>query len=318
MRSSARSAICTRCSNPPAPAASCVSPAARLTASSCSRVQPMSLHRRRPRTAPLRGAPRSREARRTRALASADRAQTQRPRTDAARAMNPEQVRQIFEHLRAANPHPQVRAAVPFAVRTAGRGDPVGAGDRQERQSGDASRCSEGAPTPQAMLKLGLRASSATSVPSDCTTPRRSNILATCRMLVERTAARCRASARRSSHCPAWDARPRTWCSTWLSASPRWRSTRTCFGSPIAPGWRAAPTPRAVEDELLRVIPAEFMQPRASLADPARPLHLQGASAGVPALPDRALVRVCGKDDPLDGKAPATCSKIARASVCLL
>ena len=38
----------------------------------------------------------------------------------------------------------------------------------------------------------------------------------------------------------------------------------------------------------------------------------------VPALPDRALVRIRRKDDALNGKAPAICSKIARASVCLL
>ena len=43
----------------------------------------------------------------------------------------------------------------------------------------------------------------------------------------------------------------------------------------IAPG----KTPRAVEDELMQVVPRPLPAPRPSLADPARPLCLQGAQA---------------------------------------
>ena len=56
----------------------------------------------------------------------------------------------------------------------------------------------------------------------------------------------------------------------------------------LAPG----KTSLAVELALEKVMPAEFKHARASLADPARPLRLQGAQARMLALRDRAAVRV--------------------------
>ena len=54
--------------------------------------------------------------------------------------------------------------------------------------------------------------------------------------------------------------------------------------------------PRAVEEELLRVIPAEFLQHAHHWLILHGPLHLQGARARMPALSDRALVRIPRQD----------------------
>ena len=51
-------------------------------------------------------------------------------------------------------------------------------------------------------------------------------------------------------------------------------------------GLSSGKNPLEVEADLLRVIPAAIRRAGAPLADPARPLRLQGAAAGVSALPD--------------------------------
>ena len=51
----------------------------------------------------------------------------------------------------------------------------------------------------------------------------------------------------------------------------------------LAPG----KTPLEVELRLEKVVPTEFMLPRPSLADPARPLHLHGAQATLRGMPDQ-------------------------------
>ena len=60
----------------------------------------------------------------------------------------------------------------------------------------------------------------------------------------------------------------------------------------LAPG----KTVRAVEDKLVKVCPAEFKHGRAPLADPAWPLRVQGAQAGMSAMSGTRLVRVPTQD----------------------
>ena len=67
----------------------------------------------------------------------------------------------------------------------------------------------------------------------------------------------------------------------------------------IAPG----ATPRAVEDALVRRVPAGAAARRASLADPARALRVQGARAGVLALRGRRMVQVSRQDPTSCGEA---------------
>ncbi len=60
----------------------------------------------------------------------------------------------------------------------------------------------------------------------------------------------------------------------------------------LAPG----KDPLAVELKLLEVIPDEIHDARASLADPARPLHLPGAPAAVREMRDRRSLQMAGQD----------------------
>ena len=60
----------------------------------------------------------------------------------------------------------------------------------------------------------------------------------------------------------------------------------------LAPG----ETPLAVELGLEKVIPSKFMAARASLADPARPLHMFGPQAALRDLPDQRPVPLAGED----------------------
>ena len=206
--------------------------------------------------------------------------------------MSPGEGPQIFEQLRAANPAPrsellydspfELLIAVILSAQATDKG--VNLATRAlfrdaPHAAGDASNS-------------GWPASSATSAPSACTTPRRATSWPPAGCWWSATAARCRASARPSKPCRAWGARPRTWCSTWLSANPRMAVDTHVFRVANRTGLARGDNPRAVEDELLRVIPRGVHAARASLADPARPLHLQGARARLSALPDRALVRI--------------------------
>ena len=63
--------------------------------------------------------------------------------------------------------------------------------------------------------------------------------------------------------------------------------------SGLAPG----KTPRAVEDGLNRIVPCALQAARAPLADPARPLCLQGADAGLPGLCRARSLPLQGQDD---------------------
>ena len=67
----------------------------------------------------------------------------------------------------------------------------------------------------------------------------------------------------------------------------------------LAPG----KTPEQVEEQLLQDHPAGISAPRASLADPARPLCLQGAQAGMRALHHRRHLQGGGQDQRDSGAA---------------
>ena len=55
-------------------------------------------------------------------------------------------------------------------------------------------------------------------------------------------------------------------------------------------------TPREVEDGLMKIVPDALHAPRPSLADPARPLRLQGAQSRMRALRDRRPLPLQGQD----------------------
>ena len=98
--------------------------------------------------------------------------------------------------------------------------------------------CSVCAPTPQAMLALGLAGLKRHIRTIGLFNSKAKHILATARRWSNATAAMCPASARRWKRCPGSGARPRTSCSIPPSASRPSRSTRTSSASPTAPASR--------------------------------------------------------------------------------
>ena len=88
------------------------------------------------------------------------------------------------------------RAAIRHAVRTADRGDPVGAGHRQERQSRHARAVPRRADAGGHAQARAWRASNATSAPSASSTPRQAISWRPAGSWSSATTARCRVTAR--------------------------------------------------------------------------------------------------------------------------
>ena len=213
--------------------------------------------------------------------------------------------------------HAKIGAALPHAVRAADRRDAVGAGDRQERQSGDARVISSRPDTARDAETRARRPEAA--YPHDRPVQRQGaqhHRDLPPALLDAAMAGSCTARARkRSKVCPESGAKPQTWCSMLLLASTPWRSTPTSTGSPIVPAWHAGTTPRAVEDGLLRVIPAEFL-PYAH-----HWLILHGryiCKARIPDCPGTARLRlgaeIRGQDRRRESSLPARAARVRRCA----
>ena len=105
-------------------------------------------------------------------------------------------------------------------------------------------------------------------------------------------AARCRATAKRWRHCPASGRKTANVVLNTAFGEPTIAVDTHIFRVANRTGLAPGKTPRAVEDQLLERAPDGIPARRAPLADPARPLRLQGARPDCAALRDRALVRV--------------------------
>jgi hypothetical protein len=180
---------------------------------------PGRLHRDAARAGARADQPRTKTARatrRTRASRPAQRAPTRARRAKGRRARarcgrrEPAKRRAIFRAAARRESRAAHRAALPHAVRTAGRGDPLGAGHRQERQQGDGRpvprspirrpRCSRWAsPDSRHIKSIGLYNSKA------------KNIIATCRGAGERHGGEVPRTREALERCRASAARPPTW-----------------------------------------------------------------------------------------------------------
>ena len=69
--------------------------------------------------------------------------------------------------------------------------------------------------------------------------------------------ARCRATAKSSWRCPAWDKRRRAWCCWPPSATTRSPWIRMFSGFHVASAWPTRRRPRGVEKQLRDVLPRE-------------------------------------------------------------
>ena len=221
------------------------------------------------------------------------RRQARRPLFDAGRdrrAVNREQVFEFFRRLAEANPSPTTELEY--------RATPISCWSR--------SCCPPRRPMPASTSRPG-RCSSTSKRPSRWSNSARSalrdaiktiglfntkakNVIALSQGADRRSRRRsARAPAKNCRSFPASAARPPTSCSTPRSARRPSPSTRTSSASATAPASRPARRRRgrsqAREDR-----PAAVPPRRPPLADPARPLHLQGAAARMLALPgDRPL-----------------------------
>ncbi len=125
-----------------------------------------------------------------------------------------------------------------------------------------------------------------TSRRSACSTRRRRTSSPRRAFWSSNLAARYRATATSWRSCPAWAARPPMWSSTSRSAQPTIRGRHPYLpGRRTAPAWRPGKNPLEVESRLEKVDAGAIRHARPPLADPAWPLHLQGAHARMLALP---------------------------------
>jgi endonuclease III len=173
--------------------------------------------------------------------------------------MNPRQVRRIFEQLRAANPSPksELYYGSPFQLLVA----VILSAQATDKSVNLATReLFRKAPTAQAMLKLGLAGLKRHVRTIGLYNTKARNILATCRILVERFGGNV---PRTREDLEALPGVGRKTANVVLNVAFGERTLAVdthIFRVANRTGLARGSTPREVEDGLLRVIPAEFMQ----------------------------------------------------------
>lgn len=172
--------------------------------------------------------------------------------------MNPRQVRRIFEQLRSANSSPQseLRYSSPFELLVA----VILSAQATDKSVNLATReLFKKARTPQAMLKLGLAGIKRYIRTIGLYNAKARNILATCRILVERFGGDVPRTREALEALPGVG---RKTANVVLNVAFGERTLAVdthVFRVANRTGLARGSSPRAVEDGLLRVIPEEFM-----------------------------------------------------------
>ena len=124
------------------------------------------------------------------------------------------------------------------------------------------------------------------------------HIIATCKALVTQHAGQVPHGARSVGSAAGRRAKDRQrGAQHGVSAQPTIAVDTHIFRVANRTGLAPGTTVRAVEDKLMKLVPPEYLQGCASLADPARPLRVQGAQPRMAALPHRRSVRVSAQDE---------------------
>jgi endonuclease-3 len=207
--------------------------------------------------------------------------------------MNPRQVRRIFEQLRAANPCPkselhygspfELLIAVILSAQATDKGVNLATLGLFRR-----------APTPQAMLRLGLAGLKRRIRTIGLYNAKARNILATCRILVERFGGEVPRTRDALEALPGVGRKTANVVLNVAFGQPTLAVDTHVFRVANRTGLARGSTPRAVEDGLLRVIPGEFM-PHAH-----HWLILLGryvCKARVPQCPSCPILRWCEYED---------------------
>jgi endonuclease-3 len=173
--------------------------------------------------------------------------------------MTPAKCRQIFIHLRAANPHPrsellfdtpfQLLIAVILSAQATDKGVNLATRELFKR-----------APTPEAMLKLGLVGLKRYIRTIGLYNSKARNILATCRLLVERHGGEVPRSREELEQLPGVGRKTANVVLNTAFGEPTLAVDTHVFRVANRTGLAHGKTPEAVEQALLRVIPLEFLQ----------------------------------------------------------
>jgi len=203
--------------------------------------------------------------------------------------MSPAHVRQIFEHLRAANPHPRSELLYdsPFELLIA----VILSAQATDKSVNLATRALfRKATTPQAMLKMGLAGLKRHIRTIGLFNTKARNILATCRLLMEQHQGQVPRERAALEALPGVGRKTANVILNVAFGEPTLAVDTHVFRVANRTGLARGTSPRLVEDELLRVIPPEFL-PHAH-----HWLILHGrytCTARAPACPRCAIARWC-------------------------
>jgi endonuclease-3 len=203
--------------------------------------------------------------------------------------MTPQKVRQIFIHLRAANPHPrsELMFDTPFQLLIA----VILSAQATDKSVNVATRTLfRDAPDAAAMLKLGLAGLKRHIRTIGLYNTKARNILATCRLLLERHDGEVPRDREALEQLPGVGRKTANVVLNAAFGEPTMAVDTHVFRVANRTGLARAATPRAVEDELLRVIPEEFRK------DAHHWLILLGryiCKARAPQCPSCPIVRWC-------------------------
>ncbi len=173
--------------------------------------------------------------------------------------MSPEHVRRIFEQLRAANPspHSELHYHSPFELLVA----VVLSAQATDKGVNLATRALFAkARTPRGMLNLGLAGLKRRIRTIGLYNAKAKNILATCRILVERYHGQVPRAREALESLPGVGRKTANVVLNVAFGEPTLAVDTHVFRVANRTGLARGANPRAVEDELLRVIPREFLQ----------------------------------------------------------
>jgi endonuclease-3 len=172
--------------------------------------------------------------------------------------MTPQKVRQIFLHLRAANPDPRTELLFesPFQLLVA----VILSAQATDKSVNAATReLFRRAPTPQAMLKLGLAGLKRHIRTIGLYNAKARNIIATCRLLMERHGGEVPREREALEALPGVGRKTANVVLNAAFGEPTLAVDTHVFRVANRTGLARGASPRAVEDGLLKVIPPEFL-----------------------------------------------------------